>query len=185
LRNFVLAKLFGNTERSIANWRQEDRLVIKLIEKNFDEKQILDFLETGDIPDIKQPYDYSLVKRALKTRIKEFRDEIVFFDTALIKYLRMYHAAIISSIDKKNEKIDTKMKRNLIVGAINTTDIQFSYDDLANLRVFRKMVDKKLMMFYANLSDVEIDFIFDHPQEFAEIIKDSFTKLESFMLKMS
>lgn len=49
MKNRILAKLFGNSERSIANWRIEKRPIIDLIEKYFTEGQIVEFLNNGTI----------------------------------------------------------------------------------------------------------------------------------------
>lgn len=183
MKNFLLAKLFGNTERSIANWRIEKRPIIDLIESCFSEDEIIDFVQSGNIPIKQNSLDvsehYSLVKRALKTRVEEFRETIGFQDTAYVKYLLIYWRAIISNIHCN--KIE---KKTLLKELIEKTDLKFGIGDMGNFEKIEQLIKERIIIFYENLSDIEIEFIFQYPKEYEEIIHASFSKFELFVLRL-
>lgn len=183
MKNFLLAKLFGNSERSIANWRIEKRPIIDLIENCFSEDEIINFVQRGIIPEKQNSLDvkehYSLVKRALKTRIEEFRETIGFQDTAYVKYLLMFWRAIISEISPNKAE-----KRILLKNLLEKADVKFGVSDMGNFEKVEQLIRDRILVFYENLSEMEIEFIFQYPKEYEEIIHASFSKFELLMLRL-
>jgi hypothetical protein len=49
MKNSILSQLLGNTINTVTNWRNEDRPVIALLEKYFQDHEIQEFLDTGKI----------------------------------------------------------------------------------------------------------------------------------------
>lgn len=45
----TIAKLIGNTERTIFAWKKENRPIVSLIQKYFSEEDLQEFIETGEI----------------------------------------------------------------------------------------------------------------------------------------
>ena len=183
MKNILLARLFGNSERSIANWRIENRPIIKLIEIFFEEEDIVEFINTGNIRQLQRP-SYSIIKRSLKTRIVEFRNKIGFMETAYVKYLLKYWQAVLEQVSQhKYDNYPTDEKK-LIIDLIKNSKIKISFGDMANFDIFSKKIKERITSFYEDLEDVEISFILEFPNEFEEIIRDSFSATEMLALRI-
>lgn len=49
MKNSIISQLLGNTINTVTNWRNEERPVIALLEKYFQDHEIQEFLDTGKI----------------------------------------------------------------------------------------------------------------------------------------
>lgn len=183
MKNILLAQLFANSERSIANWRQENRPIIKLIESVFEDEDIVEFINTGYVRQLQRP-SYSIVKRSLKTRIVEFRNKIGFQETAYVKYLLKYWQAILEYADQHKYDDYPTDEKKIVIDLIESSKIKVSFGDMANFDFFSKKIKERISSFYEDLEDVEISFILKFPYEFEEIIKDSFSASEMLALRI-
>ena len=69
----VIAKLIGNTERTIFAWKKENRSIINFLEKYFSEEDLEEYLRTGKIDRLENPYNDKideLEKRIIKLEEK-------------------------------------------------------------------------------------------------------------------
>ncbi|MFW0695668.1 hypothetical protein ACN09X_04670 [Aliarcobacter butzleri] len=69
----VIAKLIGNTERTIFTWKKENRSIINFLEKYFSEEDLEEYLRTGKIDRLENPYNDKideLEKRIIKLEEK-------------------------------------------------------------------------------------------------------------------
>lgn len=69
----VIAKLIGNTERTIFAWKKENRSIINFLEKYFSEEDLEEYLRTGKIDRLENPYNdkiNELEKRIIKLEEK-------------------------------------------------------------------------------------------------------------------
>jgi len=69
----VLSKLFGNSSRSISNWKKEGRPVIKLVEQYFTKEDLEEFMSTGKIAN----FD---IAKEITTKIDEIFHTDGFYD---------------------------------------------------------------------------------------------------------
>lgn len=78
----AIAKLIGNTERTIFAWKKEKRSIIELLEKYFTKKDLEEFLETKEIfkLELLQHYEYELLEEieSFFNNLQNLRIEFLF-----------------------------------------------------------------------------------------------------------
>jgi hypothetical protein len=91
MKNSILSQLLGNTINTVTNWRNEQRPIIVLLEKYFQDSEIEKFLDTGKITRLEEG-STQIVQNAQKsigivrdkaTGIKELNsknNDLKFFD---------------------------------------------------------------------------------------------------------
>lgn len=149
----LISKLLGISEKSFYRWKEE-RLIFKLLEKYFTDKELEEFLNTGKIKrfEIAQNNDYLLNKSIKLYKMVNFKltplSKKVFFEE--LKNLKSYKIEDVSNIlfySIKDEDLDSN--RNYMNG-ISKISIRL---DL--LKLFEKIDDFELEYFIKNLEEIK------------------------------
>ena len=149
----LISKLLGISEKSFYRWKEE-RLIFKLLEKYFTDKELEEFLNTGKIKrfEIAQNNDYLLNKSIKLYKMVNFKltplARKFFFEE--LKNLKSYKIEDVSNIifySIKDEDLDSN--RDYMNG-ISKISIRL---DL--LKLFEKIDDFELEYFIKNLEEIK------------------------------
>lgn len=178
----LIAKIIGNTAKTIFLWRKEQRPIIKLLDKYFSDSDLKEFLDSGSISSLDQVKTYQTISSYY---INYFIDYLVSFDTKtdlnlnhpiyiILDFLDYYSFdnsskdinliensyirwVINSKVDvfliKKMLNIDMFILVNIANGSISKKDI------------FNNKLLLKYMFFYNNSKEIEninLDFFVEN-----------------------
>lgn len=184
MKNFLLAKLIGQTERSIINWRGEGRPIIRLVEAAFTEKDIMDFLEKGYIT-ISATSDnaqrlYPVIKRSLKMRVLDFSNDQMMTRAfqRYINNLAKRIAPILSA--KRNEDISDALK--LIFQTMEEIRFREVIKDPAVTYIASEFILGRMQDFFIDMTEDERNFIVQNPYEFSEITYSTFSFVDKYII---
>ncbi|MCG3672402.1 hypothetical protein ACN09X_03760 [Aliarcobacter butzleri] len=163
----VIAKLIGNTERTIFAWKKENRSIINFLEKYFSEEDLEEYLRTGKIDRLEQDdrnihkiddinvilIDYT--KYQLKDKLQKITDKntmewlwYFFAKKILIK--------VLHNISSDNRTTAIMNSKEFLLNEINDLKIDTIYK--AKRSVIMNMIEQ-------NLSDLECYVLIKHYKE--------------------
>lgn len=91
----TIAKLVGNTERTIFSWKQQNRPIIKLLEISFTKNELENFLET-----MQKPYKIEFADKYFVGLYQEFSKYIVFNKGVKALFTAIQNEDVIDNIDE-------------------------------------------------------------------------------------
>lgn len=177
MKNILLSKLIGQTERSIINWRNEGRPIIRLIETVFSEKNIVDFLEQGTIMVSPTPENsqrlYPIIKRSLKMRILDITNDQLrtkAFQCHIYEQAKKMAHILSSKVHNKTLQTDSlKLILKTIDEVLPTKST-----------IISEFILNKTQDFFINMTEDERMFIIQNPYEFSEIVHSTFSFTDKY-----
>jgi len=132
----VIAKLIGNTERTIFAWKKENRPIINFFEKYFSEEDLEEFLTTGKIEKLEHDKKNTnkvdelnnllieLAKYQLRDRIR-LTTEGGPLDFIGFRGWKNVFLQVLKDINKQTEEYPIHLSKKFLLGKIEDTKVSF------------------------------------------------------------
>lgn len=121
-RKQIIESLYGFTEGTYYNWKKEQRLILQLIEKYFNEDEIVEFIKTGKINRLE-------ISREIDDELEDFAFKTAVFKIKANKNLAMnlFHRVL------EEANITTKQEYLIALDSIKTKLIKGEHSNWKNI----------------------------------------------------
>lgn len=181
MKQTTIVKLFNITRQTWTNWKKEEKPIVKLIEKYFNDEDIEEFLEKekcSKLENINSSSNNTISNKDIRYMLigmlqEKKKTEIYNYEKEIVLLFRVFEP-YQKQMNKDNSKND-------LINLIKNYKLGFLKDQFQNS--INESTRENAISFINELKEFQIDYIVNNCEEFVKILWDSeniFNKYLSF-----